>query len=804
MAEKVIAKIKAIPSSIDSNAKDEIVAARTAYDSLTAAQKSYVTNYDRLVVAENALKQFEAQQADKAAANSVIALISTIPSTITSDAKDEIQAARTAYNSLTEKQKSYVTNYDRLVAAENALKQYEDQQENKVAANRVIALISAIPSTITSDAKDEIVVARTAYDALTDTQKSFVTNYDRLVAAEEALQKYESQQADKAAANSVVGLISAIPSTITSEAKNKIQSARTAYDALSSTQKSYVTNYDRLVAAEEALRQYEEQQEQISKDKAAAGKITDLIDAIPSNVTLDDKFTVNQARAAYNTLTAAQKSYVTNYSKLTAAEEKIIQLEADAQEKAEVNSVIAKIDDLPENLKLEDKQLVKAARTSYEALSSEQKAKVINYEDLLKAEKTIEALEAQEKADKADKEASDAVSVLIAQLPENITLSDKPAVENARSAYDQLTEAQKKFVVDYSKLTDAEKTIQALEDYEEAIKADKEAADNVINLINSIPADVKLEDKPIVETARNAYDALTEAQKKIVTNYEVLADAEVKIAELEDEQYEEVKSVTLVGILLDQNGEAYADTTVEIHSVVQTGITDKNGSFQFNNVELGEHILTVKDSEGNAIAEKEFSILSGSPISLIGDDIIAQDGSVFTVTMKMNGDSIDFLSIEEGNRAPEIDNDEDTDDDDGGIDIGGDDTDIDNDGDIDIGDDDTDNDEDGGIDIGDDDTENDDVIPDDDGGIDIGDDETPEEDEIPEDDGIDIGEDDSTGVDTDEPVIIPDNDSDSVEVPDTGDSSDIVFWTVLLAVSLMGLAVTAVLMYREKNKAKQF
>ena len=48
--------------------------------------------------------------------------------------------------------------------------------------------------------------------------------------------------------------------------------------------------------------------------------MVDLINALPDSISLDDKDAVNSARAAYNVLTAVQKGYVTNYSRLQAAE----------------------------------------------------------------------------------------------------------------------------------------------------------------------------------------------------------------------------------------------------------------------------------------------------------------------------------------------------------------------------------------------------------------------------------------------------------------------------------------------------
>lgn len=517
--------------------------------------------------------------------------------------------------------------------------------------DKVIKKIAALPSNITLKDKGAVQSARNAYDALSSSDKKKVTNYSKLTAAESRIAQLEKEERDRAAANKVIALINDLPATITLNAKQDVSNARNAYNALTGDQKKLVTNYDRLTKAEAAIKQLEQNE----KDRAEANKVVSLINNLPNPITLDSKDAVSAARNAYNMLTASQKGYVTNYSKLQAAENRISELEAEARDQAKVNAVITAINAIPDSVTLNDKGTVESARDLYNALPDNLKSKVVNYNDLMNAEARIAALEAQEAANKADKAAAEKVIALIETIPENVTLSDKDIVESVRSAYDALTDTQKALVTNYSDLTDAESKIKALEDYEEASKKDKAAADKVIALIDAIPATVTLNDKDTVEAAREAYNELTETQQSIVTNYDVLTAAEVKIAELEDANYEEVQSVTFVGILVDKNGKALPDLVVEIHSAVQTGRTDENGSFQFNNVEFGKHIIYVKDAKGNVIAQREFNITLGSPLSLNGNDIIAENGSVFTVKMQMDNGTLSFLNVEDGNKAPVVD-----------------------------------------------------------------------------------------------------------------------------------------------------
>lgn len=96
--------------------------------------------------------------------------------TVTPDSGDAIAAARSAYDALTDAQKEQVTNADVLTAAEA---RYTDV----VAIDGAEKAIDAIGE-VTLTSGDAIAAARAAYDALTDSQKAEVSNYDTLLAAE--------------------------------------------------------------------------------------------------------------------------------------------------------------------------------------------------------------------------------------------------------------------------------------------------------------------------------------------------------------------------------------------------------------------------------------------------------------------------------------------------------------------------------------------------------------------------------------------------------------------------------------------
>lgn len=169
------------------DSKAAIDVAREAYDGLNANQKTFVINYATLIEAEATYEalvvQAEKDAIDQAAADGVIAMIDAL-GTVSLDSKTSIDAARLAFNALTAEQRALVTNYDKLVASENAyvsLKLSTDQ----AAADLVEGVICEI-GTVSLDSKGAIAKARVAYNSLTEDQKALVDNYKVLIDAEKA------------------------------------------------------------------------------------------------------------------------------------------------------------------------------------------------------------------------------------------------------------------------------------------------------------------------------------------------------------------------------------------------------------------------------------------------------------------------------------------------------------------------------------------------------------------------------------------------------------------------------------------
>lgn len=164
------------------------------------------------------------------------------------------------------------------------------------------------------------------------------------------------------------------------------------------------------------------------------------------------------------------------------------------------NAVTTEIDGLSNSSTAEE---VSAARAAYEALSAEGKT-------LVTAE-TLAKLEAQETRI-ANQEAADTVTAMITALTDTSSAEDVAA---ARAAYEALTTDQKALV--------SAETLALLEAQE--TRLDEEAADAVSDMIDALTDESTAAE---VQAAREAYDALTEAQKELV-------DAET-LAKLEEQE----------------------------------------------------------------------------------------------------------------------------------------------------------------------------------------------------------------------------------------------------------------------------
>ena len=163
------------------------------------------------------------------------------------------------------------------------------------------------------------------------------------------------------------------------------------------------------------------------------------------------------------------------------------------------------------------KKDIKAAREAYNALNETHKA-IFNKDTLRKL------LAAETGSGNSIEKAMAAIDAIPAA--DKLTLDDKAAVEKARTLYDSLNDEEKSVITNYSKLTEAEAKIRELEKQQEQKDKDKKAAEKVIADIDALPSSSELTLDPYVlqllDRVQAEYNALTDAQKALVTNYSTL------------------------------------------------------------------------------------------------------------------------------------------------------------------------------------------------------------------------------------------------------------------------------------------
>lgn len=510
--------------------------------------------------------------------------------------KEEIEAARNAYNALDEKHKA-IFNKDtlrKLLAAENG---------KGDSITKVIAAIDALPAAdkLTLEDKDAVVKARNLYDALDDEAKSVISNYSKLTEAEARIKELEKGQTqkekDKAAAEKVVAAINALPSsdalTLDPYVLQLLDRVQAEYNALTDAQKALVTNYSTL----QYLRN-------LIPDLKAAAAVVDKIKAI-GEVTSDNylkkQALVVEARTAYDALTADQKKRVTNYAELEKAELFISRQSTDEK----VAYVISFIDELnittsssgalsdgplrlteknnnvpTEKIWNDWKAYVVNARALYDTLDDQQKAQVTNTASLEKAEGYIYQLKA------------DALKAMLKALPDAQTVRgyEAPQPTTVPSAQEAASVEEEQAVPAQSEGSDFS---DGSADAFSSDEVDEQAAETV-----DIPQAESAEDTEDVQTdvdfsSDEEVPAAGDTSKRELTEAELKQIAEAKnaydrLTETEEKKFrsentalvENMEKLLAMALTYEKGQSAYqqffADEAAQIYATVKDHPVDRD------------------------------------------------------------------------------------------------------------------------------------------------------------------------------------------------------------------------------------
>lgn len=408
---------------------------------------------------------------------------------VTLDSGDAIDAARTAYDKLPEAKKVLVDNYEKLTAAEEAYTALVDA----AAAKAVDDLIDAIGE-VTADSGDAIKAARAAYDALTDTQKELVKNYEKLLAAEEL---YEELTASAAAI-----------------AQKAAEEARKAQEEAEAAQK----------AAEEAVEAAKAAQEAAEAAAAKAG---------------ENNAAAEEARKAAETAQAAAEAA---QAKAEEAQKKAEEAKAgaDAAQKAAEENNAAAAAEAAKAVSEAVKAAEEAGRSAQSAAQAAQSAAQAA-DSMLKAQEAqaaaeaaqaaaeaakARAEEAQKKAEEAaassaeDKEAAERAKVE-AEAAKKAAEDAQKAAEEAKAAAELALEAAKKSEVEAaaSAAEAAEYARQMAETYQKVVEIKAELIDY---LAEAQAAAEKAEaERKAAEEARKAAEEAALAASKYAASFEL-------------------------------------------------------------------------------------------------------------------------------------------------------------------------------------------------------------------------------------------------------------------------------------------
>ena len=408
---------------------------------------------------------------------------------VTLESGDAIDAARAAYDKLPEAKKALVDNYEKLTAAEEAYTALVDA----AAAKAVDDLIDAIGE-VTADSGDAIKAARAAYDALTDTQKELVKNYEKLLAAEEL---YEELTASAAAI-----------------AQKAAEEAKQAQEEAEAAQKAAEEAAEAAKAAQEAAEAAAAKAGENNAAAEEARKAAETAQAAAEAAQAKAEEAQKKAEEAKTGAEAARKAAEENNAAAAAEAAKAVSEALKAAEEAGRSAQSAT-------------QAAQSAAQAAESMLKAQEAQAAAEAAQAAAEAAqAKAEEAQKKAEEAaassaeDKEAAERAKVE-AEAAKKAAEDAQKAAEEAKAAAELALEAAKKSEVEAaaSAAEAAEYARQMAETYQKVVEIKAELIDY---LAEAQAAAEKAEaERKAAEEARKAAEEAALAASKYAASFEL-------------------------------------------------------------------------------------------------------------------------------------------------------------------------------------------------------------------------------------------------------------------------------------------
>lgn len=514
-AEDIEGKIKAINVVEEANKVAAIKAAREAYNNPSGTNIN-ASNVKKIV---NNLADLTAWEKNLGAALKVDKLIDSLdPTAKTFESKT--LSAWTAFNKLSENDKKLVQGATKLILFQTYAEASKTINTLKPTTDYGTQL------TKLKETVEKLDTTLQGYEtALTNLKTQLQNKIDALVKEEEAVQAVTTE-------------IDLLNSNIAIE---KILDARAHYNALSTTAKKRVTNIKVLTDLEKSY-------------KSVVNVISQFEKLDPSS-----KSYISKAKSAY-----------TAYAKLDDKNKIFVQNYKDLKDVIPAIDVMVQISTLSPSKKTYKDDVVKADE-AFNKLGESLKAKVVNSEDLTKAQGYINTAKAfDDRIIALANEGPDTFVKKVAELTLEYKAMDKNAqklVEQAKmlSSYEKDNKAVIKVIQmidalnptnkDYTKkVLDARKAYNALDQVSQkrvTNYANLTAVEDVASLIGLI-ASLKPTSKTFyqdMKTARELYDALPAEKQQAIVNYDALVAAEneqglaqsvvelIKLTEVQDADY---------------------------------------------------------------------------------------------------------------------------------------------------------------------------------------------------------------------------------------------------------------------------
>ena len=271
------------------------------------------------------------------------------------------------------------------------------------------------------------------------------------------------------------------------------------------------------------LPNFGEMRQVINKD---VENVNNIIANLPevANVKLDDLGAVSAARTAYDALKDADKEKVVGLDKLVSLENALNELQATPTE----SEGLVALKDLLSSIKDFEKPLLfekfDEAKRGYDALTDEEKAQI----DLT----DLQALETELKKD------GDFLNFVLnkIELPKDLDIFNKLKLD-----IDALSD-EEKAKIDMDLLDKLNASLEEPEVVEES------AAKKVEDMISAIKTPITLDSEDELNKVKAAYDALSDADKANVSNYNTLKGYLDELAKLKEAKTAEIKEQVKVPV----------------------------------------------------------------------------------------------------------------------------------------------------------------------------------------------------------------------------------------------------------------